>query len=247
MLQIKYLYQNKIHACMDEDAECTKELLDEALDILIEKYGKVPVLVTRDNFDLISLCNNKGIKFILEEDVVLEELSDEKVKEAIKETKKEEDSKEEQMDNDVNELKTDVESTLKILSKDKIKEILTAKPDVAYYALNTILNGEVKRAEGLTGSSNVFSEKIQEIKDKLDSKVNKVQGKYSDLKKVMYKIGSLILQVVKVLLGICKFALDFVAISGTVVLRTGVLAAKEAKHAGKAIGRSFKFNVLGKR
>lgn len=253
MLTVKLLFEGQILECKKENADHNKKDVVDAVVSVLEEVGEDAVIIIPDGDTLlVQVCIEEGAQFVFESDEVLKELINEKVKEAAKETidedvkKEQEEDNEEQMNEDVNNLKKDIESIFEILSKDKINKVLNGEASVAYDTLGNILCGEIKDLEGLTGGSNGLSKRVQELKDKLDSKVEKIEGKYTNVKKVMYKIGSLILQVAKVVLGICKFALDAVTISASTVVRTGVFAAKEIRYASKTIGRSFKSNILGK-
>lgn len=261
MLTVKFLFQGNVLQTAKDDAEHNRKDLIDAVSSIVEgtkETGEDVVIVIPDKDTLlVQVCIELGVHFIFESDEVFKELVEEKVKEAAKEAAKElsdevkneeqKEDNEEQMDKDINNLKEEIEGIFKILSKDKIKKILNDEASVAYDTLGNILCGEIKELEELTGCSNSLSERVQELKNNLDTKVKTVEGKYANVKKVMYKIGSLILQVAKVVLGICKFAFDTVTITGTAVARTGVFAANEIKYAGKTIARSFKSNVLGRK
>ena len=257
MLTVKFLFQGNVLQTAKNDAEHNKKDLIDAVSSIVEgtkETGEDVVVVIPDKDTLlVQVCIELGVHFIFESDEVFKELVEEKVKEAAKElsdevkNEEQKEDNEDQMDKDINNLKEEIEGIFKILSKDKIKKILNDEASVAYDTLGNILCGEIKELEGLTGCSNSLSERVQELKNNLDTKVKTVEGKYANVKKVMYKIGSLILQVAKVVLGICKFAFDTVTITGTAVARTGVFAANEIKYAGKTIARSFKSNVLGRR
>lgn len=257
MLTVKFLFQGNVLQTAKNDAEHNRKDLIDAVSSIVEgtkETGEDVVVVIPDKDTLlVQVCIELGVHFIFESDEVFKELVEEKVKEAAKElsdevkNEEQKEDNEDQMDKDINNLKEEIEGIFKILSKDKIKKILNDEASVAYDTLGNILCGEIKELEGLTGCSNSLSERVQELKNNLDTKVKTVEGKYANVKKVMYKIGSLILQVAKVVLGICKFAFDTVTITGTAVARTGVFAANEIKYAGKTIARSFKSNVLGRR